>query len=67
MKGCNSAPVAERGRAAAGSFLAAAHLLAAAPAPLVAQSDVAFPAEVYAERRARLMDRIGAPVIVASD
>ena len=39
----------------------------AAPAALVAQSDVAFPPEVYAERRARLVERIGAPVIVASE
>jgi len=32
-----------------------------------AQSDVAFPAEVYAERRARLVAELGAPIIVPSE
>jgi len=38
-----------------------------APAPASAQSDVAFPPEVYAGRRARLMDRLGAPVVVTGE
>lgn len=40
---------------------------AVTPALARAQSDVAFPAEVYAERRARLMDRLDAPAIVPSE
>jgi Xaa-Pro aminopeptidase len=46
-----------------------AALLAVAGAPdaLHAQSDVAFPPEVYAERRARLVAELQAPVIVASE
>lgn len=44
-----------------------AALAAALPAPATAQSDVAFPVEVYAERRARLMERLDAPVIVPSE
>jgi len=36
-------------------------------APVAAQSDVAFPAEVYAERRARLVTRLDAPVIVPGE
>lgn len=34
---------------------------------VVAQSDVAFPPEVYVQRRARLMARLQAPVIVPSE
>ena len=36
-------------------------------APSAAQSDVAFPPEVYAERRARLVAELAAPVIVPSE
>lgn len=35
--------------------------------PLAAQSDVAFPPEVYAGRRARLLERLHAPVVVAGE
>lgn len=35
--------------------------------PAAAQSDVAFPPEVYAARRARLAAQLGAPVIVPSE
>jgi Xaa-Pro aminopeptidase len=35
--------------------------------PLAAQSDVAFPKEVYAERRARLVERLQAPIIVPGE
>jgi Xaa-Pro aminopeptidase len=34
---------------------------------LEAQSDVAFPPEVYAQRRARLVDQLGGPVVVPSE
>jgi Xaa-Pro aminopeptidase len=37
------------------------------PGPARGQSDVAFPPEVYAERRARLVERLGGPVIVPSE
>jgi Xaa-Pro aminopeptidase len=37
------------------------------PAALTAQSDVAFPPEVYAERRARLAQQLQAPVVVPSE
>jgi Xaa-Pro aminopeptidase len=36
-------------------------------APLVAQSDVAFPPDVYAERRARLVAQLDGPIIVPSE
>lgn len=36
-------------------------------APSAAQSDVAFPPEVYAERRARLVAQLDAPIIVPSE
>ncbi|NNL30668.1 MAG: aminopeptidase P family protein [Gemmatimonadetes bacterium] len=39
----------------------------ARPTPVEAQSDVAFPPEVYSERRARLLDRLKAPVIVPGE
>ena len=42
-------------------------VLAATPAGAAAQSDVAFPPEVYAGRRARLVEQLGAPIIVASE
>lgn len=35
--------------------------------PAAAQSDVAFPAEVYAARRARLVAQLGAPIIVPGE
>ncbi len=47
--------------------LVGAALLVAAPAPGSAQSDVAFPPDVYAERRARLLDVLDAPVIVPGE
>jgi Xaa-Pro aminopeptidase len=43
---------------AAGTFL---------PAPAGAQSDVAFPRQVYAERRERLFETLGGPVIVPGE
>lgn len=49
------------------SLAAVLGILAVTPAPTHAQSDVAFPPEVYAERRARLMERLDAPVIVPSE
>lgn len=42
-------------------------LAAVAPTPASAQSDVAFPPEVYAERRARLAAQLDAPIIVPSE
>ena len=45
------------------SALAAAALVA----PATAQSDVAFPPDVYAARRARLVEQLDAPVIVTSE
>jgi Xaa-Pro aminopeptidase len=42
-------------------------LSSGAPVPLSAQSDVAFPPEVYAGRRARLVERLSAPIIVPSE
>ena len=42
-------------------------VVATTPAGAVAQSDVAFPPEVYASRRARLVEQLGAPIIVASE
>jgi len=49
--------------------LAGALLVGALVAPIAvaAQSDVAFPPEVYAERRARLVAQLDAPIIVASE
>ena len=52
--------------AALGARVLAGCILAT-PAALSAQSDVAFPPEVYAERRARLVARLGAPVVVPSE
>ena len=37
------------------------------PSPAAAQSDVAFPPEVYAARRARLATQLDAPIIVPSE
>lgn len=48
------------------SFLILASMLGSAGA-VAGQSDVAFPPEVYAERRARLVTRLGGPVIVPSE
>lgn len=42
-------------------------LAALSPAPMDAQSDVAFPPEVYGERRARLVSELDGPVIVPSE
>lgn len=42
-------------------------LLAGLPAPIAGQSDVAFPPEVYAARRARLVQQLDAPIIVPSE
>jgi Xaa-Pro aminopeptidase len=42
-------------------------LLGAAPSGLTAQSDVAFPPEVYAGRRARLVEKLRGPVIVPGE
>ena len=47
------------------STVAAAGLFA--PAAANAQSDVAFPPDVYAARRARLVEQLDAPVIVTSE
>lgn len=49
------------------ALLATGVALSAAPSRSEAQSDVAFPSEVYAERRARLMDRLQAPIIVPGE
>jgi Xaa-Pro aminopeptidase len=37
------------------------------PGGALGQSDVAFPAEVYADRRARLVQQLGGPIIVPSE
>jgi Xaa-Pro aminopeptidase len=42
-------------------------ILASIPGGLLAQSDVAFPPEVYAGRRARLVAQLDAPIIVPSE
>ena len=42
-------------------------LAAAAAAPAAGQSDVAFPPDVYAARRGRLLERVTAPVVVAGE
>ncbi len=42
-------------------------VMATAPETVAAQSDVAFPPEVYAARRARLVERLNAPIIVVSE
>jgi Xaa-Pro aminopeptidase len=47
--------------------LVAIGLVAAAPPVASAQSDVAFPPEVYAGRRARLVAQLDAPIVVASE
>ncbi len=44
-----------------------AAILALSAAPVVGQSDVAFPPEVYAARRARLVAQLDAPIIVPSE
>ena len=46
------------------SFLLLSVVLAPNPAPARAQSDVAFPPEVYAGRRERLMQRIGQAAVI---
>jgi len=51
----------------AAAALAVILLFVARPCSADVQSDVAFPAEVYAARRARLMDELRAPVIVPSE
>ncbi len=56
-----------RRHGSAAALGALALTLAALPPEGVAQSDVAFPPEVYAERRARLMERLQAPVIVPGE
>ncbi len=48
------------------SFTLLAAVLAVST-PAVAQSDVAFPPEVYAGRRARLVEQLGSPIIVPSE
>jgi len=48
-------------------IIALAILVLAGATPTSAQSDVAFPPEVYAERRARLVAQLGAPIIVPSE
>ncbi|MEQ9401284.1 MAG: Xaa-Pro peptidase family protein [Longimicrobiales bacterium] len=55
-----------RVRAAALSAAVVSSLLGAA-GPVAGQSDVAFPPEVYAERRARLMDGLQGPVVVPGE
>jgi Xaa-Pro aminopeptidase len=50
---------------AAGPVVALAAAMACAP--LAAQSDVAFPPEVYAARRARLVEALGGPVVVPGE
>ena len=47
--------------------LAATLMLVLWPAALAAQSDVAFPPEVYAGRRATLMAQIDAPIVVPGE
>ena len=54
-------------RAVASGALGFLSCLVLLPSTAAAQSDVAFPPEVYAERRARLMAELGAPVIVPSE
>lgn len=48
-------------------WMAVCSLAAASPSPLGAQSDVAFPPEVYEARRARLVAELGGPVVVAGE
>ncbi|MEQ8329163.1 MAG: Xaa-Pro peptidase family protein [Longimicrobiales bacterium] len=55
-----------RVRAAAVSAAVVSSMLGAA-APVAGQSDIAFPPEVYAERRARLVDRLQGPVVVPGE
>ena len=52
---------------AAGAFVLLAASAAVGPSHVAGQSDVAFPPEVYAERRARLVDLLQAPIIVPSE
>ena len=47
-------------------LLGSAALALDAPA-VAAQSDIAFPKEVYAERRARLVEQLQAPIVVPSE
>lgn len=46
------------------SFLLVSAVLALSPRPALAQSDVAFPSQVYAGRRERLLQRVGRAVVV---
>lgn len=48
-------------------LLGASTGFAGGPTPVSAQSDVAFPAEVYEGRRARLVAQLDAPIIVPSE
>ncbi len=54
---------------AAHGLLAVALLLSSAPSAssAVIQSDVAFPPEVYAGRRARLMEKLQGPVVIPGE
>lgn len=47
--------------------VAALTCLSLSPLVSEAQSDVAFPAEVYEGRRARLVEQLGAPIVVPSE
>ena len=58
--------VAELGRRLAVITLAV-ELFALRAGPAAAQSDVAFPPEVYATRRARLVEQLRAPIVVPSE
>lgn len=49
------------------TLVSLAALAAGTPRSASAQSDVAFPPEVYAARRARLVERLGAPVVVPGE
>jgi hypothetical protein len=53
--------------AAGGCIAGVATILALSGVPVAAQSDVAFPPEVYAARRARLVAQLDAPIIVPSE
>jgi Xaa-Pro aminopeptidase len=47
--------------------LALALVTGGTPGGALGQSDVAFPAEVYADRRARLVQQVGGPIVVPSE
>ncbi len=51
-------------RISAVRILTIACAVSLSPQVAAAQSDVAFPPSVYAARRARLMEEIGAPIVV---